>query len=210
MLRAWFPVLLVAVVLAVPIVPFLAFGPRLEQWIDAWLQDALPPAVVAGATVGLLAVDILLPIPSSVVSTVAAHHLGFALGTACSWLGMTLGATVAFLAARLLGRAIVQRLSRPEDLARADRLSQRYGPAILVLARAIPVLAEASVLLLATSSLAARRFVLPVALSNLGIAAAYSALGSTLSLPVAVAASIALPVIAAVSTRKWGLAASSG
>jgi uncharacterized membrane protein YdjX (TVP38/TMEM64 family) len=197
-------VLLVAIVLAVPIVPFLMFGPRLEGWIDARLQEHLPPTVVAGATVALLAVDILLPIPSSVVSTVAAHRLGFWLGTACSWLGMTLGATVAFLAARLLGRAIVLRLSRQEDLERADRLGQRYGPAILVLARAIPVLAEASVLLLATSNLPTRRFVLPVALSNLGIATAYSALGCSLSLPVAVAASIALPVAATIVARSWG------
>jgi len=200
-LRAWFPVLLVVVVLAVPIVPFLIFGPRMEQWIDQSLQSHLSPTIIAGATVALLAVDILLPIPSSVVSTVAAHHLGFCLATACSWLGMTLGATLAFLAARLLGRAVVLRLSRREDLECADRLSQHYGPTFLVLARAVPVVAEASVLLLAISSLPTRRFLLPVALSNLGIAAAYSLLGSTVSLPAAIAASLALPLLASLAVR---------
>lgn len=201
MLRFLFPVLLLVLVLAVPIVPFLVLGQSIDRWIDTWLQQNLPPAVVAGATVGLLAVDVLLPVPSSVVSTVAAHRLGFCLATGCSWLGLTLGAVAAFLAARLLGRSIVERLSRPEDLERADRLSGRYGPALLVLARPVPVLAEASLLLLATTNLAWPRFVLPVALSNLGIAMAYSAIGHMLSLPVAVAASIALPLAAALTAR---------
>jgi uncharacterized membrane protein YdjX (TVP38/TMEM64 family) len=200
-LRSWFPVLLVAIVLAVPIVPFLLFGRPLEQWIDESLHQHLPPAVVAASTVALLAVDLLLPIPSSMVSTVAAHRLGFCLGTACSWLGMTLGATAAFLAARLFGRAIAQRLSRPEDLDHADRLGRHYGPAVLVLTRPVPVLAEASVLLLATSDLAWQRFVLPVALSNLGVAMAYSALGQLLSLPLALLASIALPLLATLAAR---------
>jgi hypothetical protein len=47
-----------------------------------------------------------------------------------------------------------------------------------VLFRALPVLAEASVLLLGATRLAWWRFLTPVALANLGIAAAYSWLGS--------------------------------
>jgi uncharacterized membrane protein YdjX (TVP38/TMEM64 family) len=204
MLRSLFPVLLVVLVLAVPIVPFLACGHSMEQWIDDWLRQNLPAATVAVATVVLLAVDVLLPVPSSVVCTVAAHRLGFSLGTCCSWLGMTVGAMAAFLAARLLGRVIVERLSTPEDLERADRLSRHYGPAVLVIARPIPVLAEASVLLLATTDLAWQRFMLPIALSNLGIALAYSALGHLLSLPLAIASSIALPLLATlIASKLW-------
>ncbi|MEN6498492.1 MAG: VTT domain-containing protein [Thermoguttaceae bacterium] len=197
------PIFLIAVVLAIPIVPFMAFGPSLEERIEREIRTALAPETVALMVVGLLAVDIFLPIPSSVVSTVAGSVLGFGLGTAASWLGMTLGAGGAFLLARLLGRSLALRFSNAEDLGRIDVLSARYGPMVLVLARPVPILAEASVLFLGATRLSWSRFLVPIALSNLGIAAAYAALGELVQLPVALAASIALPLVLTALAR-WG------
>lgn len=196
--RLWFPVLLLAAVLALPLTAFAVLGDNpLQAQIETWLSQGLRPATVAGATVTLLTVDLLLPIPSSLVSTLAAHRLGFWGGMACSWLGMTLGAVAGFLAARWLGRVVAQRFSTPDDWNRACRLSRQYGPTILVVARAVPLLAEASVLYLGTTELGWRRFLTAVCLSNLGIAAAYSLLGHWASLPVALAASIGLPALVA-------------
>jgi uncharacterized membrane protein YdjX (TVP38/TMEM64 family) len=196
------PILLVVLVLAVPIVPFLWFGPPFEAQIRAWLDQSLPPATMAALVVGILATDIFLPIPSSFVSTLAGSALGFVPATAASWTGMTLGAAAAFGLARWLGRPAALWFSGREDLDRMDVLSRRYGPMILVLARPVPVLAEASVLLLGTTRLGWRWFLLPVALANLGIAAAYSALGTWVAMPVAMAASVALPLLAAAISRK--------
>ena len=197
-----FPILLVAVVLAVPILPFLGFGGALEQCIASWLDPAPSRAIVAALTVGLLAVDVYLPIPSSVVSTSAAALLGFWLGTAASWVGMTLGGIAGFLPARLLGRWAAVRLSNTAELDRIDRLSRRFGPLVIVLTRPIPVLAEASVLALGTTDLPWSRFLVPLMLSNLGIAAVYSALGHLVRLPIALAASIAIPLLALIVARK--------
>jgi len=196
------PMVLIALALAVPVVPFLLFGPSLEEQIEGWLDASLSPATVAAIVVGLLAVDILLPVPSSVVSTFAGSTLGFAAGTAASWLGMTAGAVLAFVLARFLGRPAALWLSGREDLDRVDALSRRYGPAVLVLTRPVPVLAEASLLLLGSSRLPWRWFLLPVLLSNLGIAAIYAALGHWVQMPVALAASIALPLAAAALARR--------
>lgn len=193
--------LLIAAVLAVPIVPFLFFGEVLEARITGWLNSEVSPSTVAIAVFGLLSSDILLPVPSSVVSTFAGRVLGFWRGTGASWCGMTAGATIAFWLVRVFGRPLARRLSSDEELARTDALATRWGTLVLVLARPIPVLAEASVLLMGTTRLAWWRFLIAVGLSNFGIAAAYAALGDRVQLPIAIAASIALPLLAAALAR---------
>jgi uncharacterized membrane protein YdjX (TVP38/TMEM64 family) len=70
----------------------------------------------------------------------------------------------------------------------------------------VPVLAEASVLLMGMQRLSWQRFLVPVLLSNLGLAIAYSAFGEIAEkhqwLPLALAVSIGLPVVLA-AIVKW-------
>jgi uncharacterized membrane protein YdjX (TVP38/TMEM64 family) len=86
-----------------------------------------------------------------------------------------------------------------------DAASRHYGAWVLVATRPLPVLAEAAVLFLGATHLSWRRFLPAVMLSNLGIAAVYSVLGhlarSQGELPLALAASIALPLLAATMAR---------
>ncbi|MBN2473806.1 MAG: VTT domain-containing protein [Pirellulales bacterium] len=195
------PIVLTAVVLAIPIVPFLLVGETLEAQVDRWIDAAASPSTIAAWTIGLLATDVFLPVPSSVVSAFAGNVLGFWAGTAACWIGMSAGAGLAFGLARWLGRPAALWLCKAKDLDRTDSLSRRFGPLVLVLARPVPVLAEASVLFLGTTDLSWRRFLLPVGLSNLGIAAVYAALGHAVALPVALAAAIALPLLAATMAK---------
>ncbi|MEX0677554.1 MAG: VTT domain-containing protein [Pirellulales bacterium] len=199
------PLLLVGLALLVPIVPFLGFGPWLEGRIEGWLDPPPPPGMVALGTVALLSTDVLLPIPSSVVSTVAGAQLGIALATLASWLGMTLGAAAGFVLARAFGRPLAERLSSADDLDHLDAVSRRYGAWILIVTRAMPILAEAAVLLLGAAGLPWRRFWPATMLSNLGIAAVYSVLGHFArgggQMPLAIAASIALPLLATTMAR---------
>jgi hypothetical protein len=71
----------------------------------------------------------------------------------------------------------------------------------------VPVLAEASVLLLGMHGLSWRRFLPPVLLSNLGLALAYAAFGELAEkyslLPLALGVSIALPVVMVALFRAW-------
>jgi uncharacterized membrane protein YdjX (TVP38/TMEM64 family) len=154
--------LLIAAVLAVPIVPFLFFGETLEDRITDWLNSRLSPGTVAVAVIGLLASDILLPVPSSVVSTFAGRVLGFWGGAGASWCGMTIGAAIAFWLVRAFGRPLARWLSSDEALARTDALAARWGVLVLVVARPVPVLAEASVLLMGTTRLSWWRFLTAV------------------------------------------------
>jgi membrane protein DedA with SNARE-associated domain len=199
------PLLIVTLALLVPVVPFLGFGDRLDRTVMGWFDPPPAASVVAGLTVGVLAVDVLLPVPSSLVSTLAGAQLGVVAATAVSWVGMTVGAVVGFYLARRWGRPLAARFSGDDDLARMDHLTERYGAWVLILTRALPVLAEAAVLLVGATGLAWSRFLPAVMLSNLGIAAVYSTLGywarSQQQLPLALAASIALPVAAATIAR---------
>ena len=181
--------------LAIPILPFVGFGEALEQTLTSWLDATLPPSTVVTLVIGLLAADLLLPVPSSVVITFSGKMLGFWGGMAASWCGMTVGAIVAFGLARAFGRPMAQRFATADEMERVDAMAVRVGVLVLVLARPIPILAEASVLLMGTTRLAW--------LSNLGIAAAYAALGDSVNLSVALVASITLPLLAGGIARLW-------
>lgn len=198
---------LMCVVLLVPVLPFLLFGGRLEDWLRGIAED--PPSVAATTCliISLLATDILLPIPSSVVSTMSGWQLGWLRGTLATWIGMNLGALIGFSLARRWGKPFARWFSSEEDLGRMHETSERYGPLVLVLTRAMPVFAEASVLISGIHQLSWQRFLPAILFSNLGIALAYSALGEYAQrhqwLPFALAVSVALPVLIAAAAKRF-------
>lgn len=190
-----------SVVLSAPIVPFVLFGRQMEQYVEGW--RAHPPSDLATGclVVGLLAGDIFLPIPSSVVSTLAGWQLGAGLGTLASWLGMSLGVVLGFAAARRFGPGLARRFSSVATLERMSRASEKFGPVALVLTRAVPVLAEASVLVVGMNGLSWRRFLPPVLLANLGLSLAYAAFGQLAErfewFPLALGVAVAMPLLLA-------------
>ncbi|MEX2188656.1 MAG: VTT domain-containing protein [Pirellulales bacterium] len=203
------PLLVLTLVLAVPILPFVLFGSQLEAWFAALFDPPPSPLATWWLVATALATDVLLPVPSSLVSTLAGARLGLFGGATASWAGMSVGAAVGFALARRWGRPLAIRLASPEDIDRLDRLAARMGPAIVVLTRAVPVLAEASVLLLGINRLSWRKFLPALLLSNLGIALAYSAFGEFAGkhewLPLALGISVAAP-LAATAVARWTLA----
>ncbi|MEX2112388.1 MAG: VTT domain-containing protein [Pirellulales bacterium] len=201
----WRTLIVIVLALLVPIVPFLALGESLDRWVAAWLEPPPPAATVALLTVAVLAADVLLPVPSSLVSTFAGAQLGVPAATAASWLGLMAGALVAFGLARACGRPLAVRLSSAQELDEIDQLGFQAGAWLLIITRPLPILAEAAVLFLGTTSMTWRRFLPPVMLSNLGIALVYAVLGRMAQsrgvLPLALGASIALPVLATTMAR---------
>lgn len=195
----------ILIVLLLIVVPFAIFGQRLDAWVEYWLEKEQRQTVLFGGVVGLLAGDIFLPTPSSLISTMAGWKLHWHVGGLASWLGMSLGAILGFGLARRVGWAAAW-LAREDDLRQMSELCQRFGPWMLVISRAVPVLAEASVLIVGMHRLSWRRFLPPVLLSNLGISLVYSCIGDFAraygGLPLAVGASIALPVVVATLFRR--------
>lgn len=206
--------ILITVILAIPIVPFIGFHATLERWLLRLGESSPDPWTLAVVVMGLLATDVFLPIPSSFVSTLAGGQLPPFVAAAASWVGLNAGAAIGFGASRIWGRPLAERLSNPEDLRRMQRFTDRYATTALVVTRALPILAEATVLLLGTQQLTWRRFWPPILLSNLGIAVAYSWLGHIARdqewLPFAMSISVALPLLATWGLqRRWSVGATS-
>ncbi len=186
------------VVLALILVPFGLFGEAIELWTQQFLSDAKEqPFLVAMVLGGLLASDILLPVPSSIVSTACGLLLGFGIGTAVSVGGMMVSCAVGYALGKTMGKAVVGRFVGPSELARLQHLNGRFGSWIVIICRPVPVLAEASVLFLGMGGMAGIRFFTLCALSNLGISAVYAAMGawsaSVNSFFIAVGASVLVP-----------------
>ena len=198
--------LIVVLVLLVPIVPFLSFGETAERWVQERLDQSVSATQAAAFVVGVLATDIFLPVPSSAVSTFSGQRLGVLGGTLASWIGMTTGATIAFAIARRWGRPFAARLAGQTEYQRMERLADRQGARLIVLTRALPVLAEAAVLVLGSAQLPWRTFLPAVLLSNLGLSLAYASFGAFSrgagAELTALIASIAFPLLAA-GLARW-------
>jgi uncharacterized membrane protein YdjX (TVP38/TMEM64 family) len=199
-------VLLSTGVLAIILVPFFLFGEQIETWTESFLESASDQSTWVALVLGsLLATDILVPVPSSLTSTAAGFFLGLAGGTATSLAGMTVSCVVGYWLGARFGRPVANRLVGEQELARLEKLSQRFGDWVIVVTRAVPVLAEASVLFAGISGMPMRQFLLLSTLSNLSISAVYAAVGAfsatVNSFLFAFGGSILVPLVAMILTK---------
>lgn len=173
----WF--LLCLAVLAAIIIPFLVFGEQLEAWTERMLESGQQhQGLVAILLGGLLASDIFLPVPSSIVSTACGYLLGLTLGALVSSVGMTLSCVMGFYLAYGPGRRLAEKMLGQEEMKKLEHLTTQFGDWMIILARPVPVLAEASVLFAGMAHMKTIRFLLLSTLSNIGISAVYAAIGA--------------------------------
>lgn len=162
---------------------FLLFENHINNTLSAinsnLQDDLLLQTGVALLLVGLLAFDILLPVPSSLVALVAVTTLGVTGGSLVIFIGLCLGAVLGYF----LGAGYI-RLSKgwlnPGERDRSTKFSSKFIPYALVLLRGVPVLAEISVLAAGISNYSFRRFLFITTLANFGLAMAYGYIGSSL------------------------------
>jgi len=164
--------------LLVPIVPFLILGEGFEQRLLAWLESGLPAEQIALGLCGLLTVDLLLPVPSTAVTTYAGGVLPWGLAFLCAFTGLSAGHSIGFSLSRILGRPFAERWAKPDDLKQLDQFSLKYGPVALIATRALPLLSEASVLLLGLTRLPIWLAATAIIMSNAVIAAVYVSVGA--------------------------------
>ena len=121
-------------------------------------------------------------------------------------MGMTLGGVIGFALARQFGQPIVRRLAGADDLNRLESLAAHHGWVMLIVTRPLPVLAEATLLLLGAMRPAWSSFLPALLLSNLGLALAYAAFGAMAEtsgqLAVVLVLSVALPIAATALARQ--------
>jgi uncharacterized membrane protein YdjX (TVP38/TMEM64 family) len=158
------------VLFAVILVPFGLW----EDALGAYAQDLLArpsKTEIAAGVVLLLLADVLLPIPSSIVSVAAGALLGPWLGGLSVWLGMTLGSVGGYAVGRFGGRYF------EKPLADAATIRRSLGWAI-TLSRPVPVIAEAVTLTAGFVRAPFGLFALFSVLGNAAVAVIYAVAGS--------------------------------
>lgn len=173
--------LIITGALCVPLVPFLMIGELPgERWLSAADDHA---AVFALAGAGLLAADVLLPVPSSIVGTMLGARLGSATGFIAAFAGMMCGQVLAYGVSRRLLRNRVGSLAAKPTLA------------AIFLSRPIPVLAEAVAIAAGAAQLGWSQFLLACGSGNLIYAGALALNGAALIPRDVLGPGLALPML---------------
>lgn len=143
-------VLIVSMLL--PILPFIVVGELPgERWLSQNDENALLFAITGSS---LLAADIALPVPSSIVGTALGARLGFSRGFLWCWGGLMAGNLLGYAMGHLFPRRFIT------DLPRAP------SEVVLFLSRPVPVLAEAATVVAGANRLDLRPFLAATALGN--------------------------------------------
>ncbi len=171
--------MLIGALLALVLVPFFLFEDLSNAVAYRVLDATHSPLTLALGVATLLAVDIALPVPSSLVSTAAGALLGAGWGTLASTVGMTIGCAVGYWIGHRLGRAGATSVVGAEELARAEDAISGFREIALLACRPVPVLAEASVVAAGTLGVPFPRFLSLVTFANVAVSAWYAAIGST-------------------------------
>jgi len=194
--------LLAAALLAFILIPFFLWEDALTAFATDLITGHKGAWWIAPAIAALLAADIVLPIPSSLLATASGALLGFAAGTIANFTGLTLGCLGGYYAGRPAGA----KLLKESEKQRLETLWQKYGDWTIVVTRAVPVLAEAAAVFAGASRMETKRFFKFTALANAGVAILYAAIGafamSANSFLAAVIGSLLLPAIAMGIMRK--------
>ncbi|MHC4470977.1 MAG: TVP38/TMEM64 family protein [Planctomycetota bacterium] len=142
-----------------------ALGVLTPDATGAWLRS-LGPVTAAVAVAGLLAADIALPVPGSIVLSAGGIVLGWPLAAAAGCAGLLIGSLTGYGACRLLGRRAFDRFVTPAEAARFAGWLDRYGPAAIVTSRPVPMMAETLSCLAGLGGMRLPRFLLALLLGT--------------------------------------------
>jgi uncharacterized membrane protein YdjX (TVP38/TMEM64 family) len=163
--------------------------------LAAWAESAGPVAPVLFVLIAAASTCVMFP--GQVTATAAGVLFGVAAGVALTLAAATLGAVLAFLLARGVGAAPIEKLLGPRAAHWRTWIAQRGFSAVLT-ARLLPG-TPASILNYAAglTAMPLRAFAAAVALGALPKTVAYVALGGALSAPLSTRGALAVALYAA-------------
>jgi membrane protein DedA with SNARE-associated domain len=150
---------------------------RFADLIDAAAHSPGGRWRVGVAVAGLLVADLALPVPSSLVMTLAGRFLGTPWAFASNVVGSLGGAALGYALCRRFGRPAFARLFG-EDTAPAEALFAALGPWAIALSRPVPMLTEVVSCLAGLTRMGFPRFLAFSLLGTAPISLAYAWLGA--------------------------------
>ena len=145
--------------------------------MDPREAGALPAGWVLAAVAGLLAADLVLPVPSSVVLAAGGAAVGWPAAALAGAVGMLVGNLAGYWFCRLAGQRAFRRFVKPEEAQRFGRWLDRWGPAALVISRLVPMMAETLSCLAGLGRMGFGRFLLALVLGTVPVAVFFACWG---------------------------------
>ena len=172
---------LVAIVGGVVIVSKLliekVLGFDLEPWARSWMAAAGPAG--AATVIGLLAADVFVPIPSSVIMILSGAAFGVWWGSLLAFAGSMGGEWLGFEIARRYGSAWASRfIGDDREVARLNAMLARHGAAAVAVTRPLPVVMETMSLVAGVSTMRRRTFLWASAIGTAPIVVIYAYAGA--------------------------------
>jgi len=151
-------------------------GLSLDAIATAWLSRA--GAGTALTVVALLAADLFLPIPSSIVMVLSGAAFGAFWGGLLSLIGSVGGEWLGFELVRHYGRRASGRIVGDEEIERLGRVFARHGAAAIAVTRALPVVMETMSVVAGLSTMTRRTFVVASLIGTAPIVFVYAWAGA--------------------------------
>lgn len=152
-----------------------ALGVDLGVWAQAWVTNA--GALGAVTVVTLLAVDVFLPVPSSLVMVMSGAAFGVVWGSLLAFVGSVGGEWLGFELTRRYGRRISRTIIGDAEVERLERVFARHGAAVVVVTRALPVVMETMSVVAGLSNMRRGTFLAASALGTAPIVVVYAYAG---------------------------------
>lgn len=151
-------------------------GVNLESWAASWLTH--PGAGGALTVVLLLAIDLLLPVPSSFVMVVSGALYGVVWGSLLSLVGSVGGEWLGFELARRYGRRASRWIADDAEVLKLQREFSRHGALAVAMTRALPIVMETMSIVAGLSQMRRSTFVLASVVGTLPIVVVYAYAGA--------------------------------
>jgi uncharacterized membrane protein YdjX (TVP38/TMEM64 family) len=151
-------------------------GVDVEGLVEGWMSHA--GAGSAALLIGLLAADLFLPVPSSLVMVLSGAAFGVLWGSIFSLIGSIGGEWLGFELVRRYGLAASRRLVGDEDLTKMRQVMAKHGAAAVFVTRALPVVMETMSVVAGLSTMPRRAFLLASLAGTLPVAVIYAYAGA--------------------------------
>lgn len=152
-------------------------GISLEPFARSWAADAGWPAAVV--VIGLLAIDIFIPVPSSIVMVLSGAVFGVWWGALLAFAGSIGGEWLGFELARRYGASWFARFIGDEaERHRLNRILETHGAAAVAVTRALPIVMETMSVVAGLSTMTRRTFLLASAIGTAPIVIVYAYAGA--------------------------------
>jgi len=157
------------------------FGLLTVDKVRVLLETAqrIDPTYIFAAVIILLLLDIILSVPTLATILLAGFFLGFPLGAAAALVGLTLAMLTGYLISRRYGGRAVNFLIKAEtERAEIATSFARNGPAMIMLARAVPMAPEVTACMAGLTHMPLLRYMIFYALGTLPYVAIAAYAGS--------------------------------